>query len=168
MELALAHGRHDGLDALADRSGVSRSMISLVERGESSPTAVVIEKLAAGLGVLEHEYAQLLTVAIGVSMAVTAAGWTLANVLLLSRLQAPPSVLGKLDKEGGEMAGHVVVAGFGQVGKAVARHLHAQHVPIIVLDLHPKQVVASRTRRLPVFYGNIFKTGEIEPGKSIR
>jgi transcriptional regulator with XRE-family HTH domain len=40
------------LDALAAKSGVSRSMISLVERGESSPTAVVLEKLAAGLGVI--------------------------------------------------------------------------------------------------------------------
>lgn len=39
------------LDALATRCGVSRSMISLVERGESSPTAVVLEKLATGLGV---------------------------------------------------------------------------------------------------------------------
>jgi transcriptional regulator with XRE-family HTH domain len=39
------------LDALAARCHVSRSMISLVERGESSPTAVVLEKIAAGLGV---------------------------------------------------------------------------------------------------------------------
>lgn len=39
------------LDALARKSGVSRSMISLVERGQSSPTAVVLEKLTAGLGV---------------------------------------------------------------------------------------------------------------------
>jgi transcriptional regulator with XRE-family HTH domain len=39
------------LDALAAKSGVSRSMISLIERGESSPTAVVLEKLAAALGV---------------------------------------------------------------------------------------------------------------------
>jgi len=39
------------LDSLARQSGVSRSMISLVERGESNPTAVVLEKLAAGLGV---------------------------------------------------------------------------------------------------------------------
>ena len=39
------------LEALAAKSGVSRSMISLVERGESSPTAVVLEKIAAGLGV---------------------------------------------------------------------------------------------------------------------
>jgi transcriptional regulator with XRE-family HTH domain len=39
------------LEALAESSDVSRSMISLIERGESSPTAVVLEKLAAGLGV---------------------------------------------------------------------------------------------------------------------
>jgi transcriptional regulator with XRE-family HTH domain len=39
------------LDDLATKSGVSRSMISLVERGESSPTAVVLDKLAAGLNV---------------------------------------------------------------------------------------------------------------------
>jgi transcriptional regulator with XRE-family HTH domain len=39
------------LDAMARTCGVSRSMISLIERGESSPTAVVLEKLAAGLGV---------------------------------------------------------------------------------------------------------------------
>src|SRR5262245_17787307 len=40
------------LEALAKESGVSRSMISLIERGESSPTAVVLEKLAGSLGVM--------------------------------------------------------------------------------------------------------------------
>lgn len=39
------------LDALAAHCGVSRSMISLIERGESSPTAVVLERLATGLNV---------------------------------------------------------------------------------------------------------------------
>ena len=39
------------LEALAQRCNVSKSMISLIERGESSPTAVVLERLAAGLGV---------------------------------------------------------------------------------------------------------------------
>ena len=43
--------RRLSLEALASKSGVSRSMISLIERGESSPTAVVLEKLAVGLGV---------------------------------------------------------------------------------------------------------------------
>ena len=39
------------LDDLAAKSEVSRSMLSLVERGESSPTAVVLEKIATGLGI---------------------------------------------------------------------------------------------------------------------
>ena len=48
-ELRAAHGFT--LDQLATRSGVSRSMISVVERGESSPTAALLDKLAGGLGV---------------------------------------------------------------------------------------------------------------------
>jgi transcriptional regulator with XRE-family HTH domain len=48
-ELRIA--RELSLEALAIQSGVSRSMISLIERGESSPTAVVMEKLASGLDV---------------------------------------------------------------------------------------------------------------------
>jgi len=39
------------LDALAERCGVSRSNISLIERGRSSPTATVLDKLSTGLGV---------------------------------------------------------------------------------------------------------------------
>ncbi|MDB4884362.1 MAG: family transcriptional regulator [Gemmatimonadetes bacterium] len=48
-DLRAAHAM--SLDALAAKSSVSRSMISLIERGESSPTAVVLEKLATALGV---------------------------------------------------------------------------------------------------------------------
>jgi transcriptional regulator with XRE-family HTH domain len=39
------------LDGLAGRCGVCRSMISLTERGDSSPTAVGLETLAVGLKV---------------------------------------------------------------------------------------------------------------------
>lgn len=47
---ALRTARQLTLDALAAKAGVSRSMISLIERGEASPTAVVLERLAGGLG----------------------------------------------------------------------------------------------------------------------
>ena len=47
----LRDARGYSLDTLAERSGVSRSNISLIERGQSSPTAVVLDKLAIGLGV---------------------------------------------------------------------------------------------------------------------
>jgi len=47
----LRDARGYSLEALAERSGVSRSNISLIERGQSSPTAAVLDKLAIGLGV---------------------------------------------------------------------------------------------------------------------
>jgi transcriptional regulator with XRE-family HTH domain len=49
--LALRDAQQLSLTALAERSGVSRSNISLIERGESSATATVLDKLAGALGV---------------------------------------------------------------------------------------------------------------------
>ena len=48
---SLRDARGLSLDALAAKCAVSRSMLSLIERGEASPTAVVLEKIATGLGV---------------------------------------------------------------------------------------------------------------------
>jgi transcriptional regulator with XRE-family HTH domain len=45
-ELGLSIGQ------LSDRSGVSRAMISKIERAQSSPTATVLNKLSIGLGTL--------------------------------------------------------------------------------------------------------------------
>jgi transcriptional regulator with XRE-family HTH domain len=47
----LRRGRGLTLEGLAERSGVSRAMISKLERGEKNPTLVVAAKLAEGLGV---------------------------------------------------------------------------------------------------------------------
>ncbi len=55
MLAARLHGLREqqgwSLEQLAERSGVSRSNISNIERGQSSPTAVVLDKLATALGV---------------------------------------------------------------------------------------------------------------------
>jgi transcriptional regulator with XRE-family HTH domain len=48
---ALRETQKLSLDALAGLSGVSRSNISLIERGRSSASATVLDKLAAALGV---------------------------------------------------------------------------------------------------------------------
>ena len=39
-----------GLEVLSDRCGVSRSMLSAVERGEKVPTVLVLDRIATGLG----------------------------------------------------------------------------------------------------------------------
>ncbi len=47
----LRASRELSLASLADRCGVSRSMLSLIERGESNASAVILERVATGLGV---------------------------------------------------------------------------------------------------------------------
>src|SRR2546423_12598062 len=47
---ALREARGLSLRDLADRSGVSAPMLSQVERGDTSPTLAVADKIAAGLG----------------------------------------------------------------------------------------------------------------------
>ncbi|HEY0295369.1 MAG TPA: XRE family transcriptional regulator [Bordetella sp.] len=68
------------LDVLAERSKVSRSAISLIERGQSSPTATVLDKLASALGVavvsLFEPYAQPAAAPLPVSRAAEQPAWS--------------------------------------------------------------------------------------------
>jgi transcriptional regulator with XRE-family HTH domain len=48
--LALRTAHALSIESLAERSSVSRSAISLIENGRSSPTATVLDKLAGALG----------------------------------------------------------------------------------------------------------------------
>ncbi|WP_298826479.1 XRE family transcriptional regulator [uncultured Piscinibacter sp.] len=64
---ALREARRWSLETLAERSGVSRSNISLIERGESNPTATVLDKLSAALGVTLASLFEVPTVSEGAS-----------------------------------------------------------------------------------------------------
>src|SRR3978361_2300709 len=48
---ALRAGKDLTLEALAQKADVSRAMLSRIERGESSPTAHLLNKVCGGLGV---------------------------------------------------------------------------------------------------------------------
>jgi transcriptional regulator with XRE-family HTH domain len=58
LAAALRDARHDrdlSANALADLSGVSRAMIGKIERGEAQPTAVLLGRLSAALGLTLSE-----------------------------------------------------------------------------------------------------------------
>ncbi|GAA2792793.1 helix-turn-helix domain-containing protein [Crossiella cryophila] len=62
LSVSLATTVHDArtarditINVLAQRSGVSRAMISKIERGEAQPTAVLLGRLAAALGMTLSE-----------------------------------------------------------------------------------------------------------------
>ncbi len=68
---ALREGLDLSLRDLAGRSGVSAPMLSQVERGETSPTLAVAERIAGGL---DLTLSQLLRLDEGTNVAVTRAG----------------------------------------------------------------------------------------------
>jgi XRE family transcriptional regulator, regulator of sulfur utilization len=68
---ALREGMDFSLRDLAGRSGVSAPMLSQVERGETSPTLAVAERIAGGL---DLTLSQLLRLDEGANVAVTPAG----------------------------------------------------------------------------------------------
>lgn len=85
------------LEALAERAGVSRSMISLIERGGASPTAVVLERLASGLGVmLAALFDAPATAPCPVSRRADQAEWRDPASGYLRRNLSPPGVSGAL------------------------------------------------------------------------
>jgi Kef-type K+ transport system membrane component KefB len=121
---------------------------------QGSEFAFVLFGLAAQTGLLVGPEVQWLTVAIALSMAITALAAALGR-RQLDRLEGEASAsLTDLDARTAELHNHVVIAGFGQVGMALARHLISLGVPVLVLDYDPKRVRSSQAHRLPVYFGN--------------
>ncbi len=61
---------------------------------------------------------------------------------------------GSLTDEVGEMKDHVVIAGFGRVGRTVAQVLAAGNVPYLALDRDPKLVADARKDDFTVHFGD--------------
>jgi transcriptional regulator with XRE-family HTH domain len=49
----------DSLEALANKAGISKNMLSLIERGEGNPSWVTVEGIAKALGASVAELAKL-------------------------------------------------------------------------------------------------------------
>jgi monovalent cation:proton antiporter-2 (CPA2) family protein len=121
---------------------------------QGSEFAFVLLALAMDSRVLAGETAQAITVAIALSMAVTAVAATLARGVL-NRVEGEASAsLQELAAETEAARNHIVVVGFGQVGMALTRHLVGLQMPVLALDYDPRRVRASRERHLPVYFGN--------------
>lgn len=57
-------------------------------------------------------------------------------------------------EEASGLTQHVIIAGFGRVGKTIAHMFEIAGVPYVALDMNPDRVVEGRIQGLPVFYGD--------------
>jgi glutathione-regulated potassium-efflux system protein KefB len=138
------------LYALGRRVGLAggparRLALTIAQGGEF---AFVLFAAGVGAGVFAKPLADLLSVAVTLSMAAT------PLLLLIDGLWAPKAVASRAFDAMPQNDGHVVVAGFGRVGQIVARILAAKHIPFTALDSDPEHVDGVRKFGARIFYGD--------------
>ncbi len=140
----------------------ARSGLLLSQGGEFG---FVLFTLATDQGVITAEIKQLLVVTVAITMAIT------PILSMLGRLWGE-SLEAKLDagsddlsEEVRDLHGHVIIAGFGRVGRIVARLLHERHIPYIALDLDAGTVAAARRDGWLAFYGNVTQNDVLNHAK---
>jgi CPA2 family monovalent cation:H+ antiporter-2 len=115
--------------------------------------AFVLFALARDAEVLSAHLAQLSVLVVGLSMACTPALLEAARHVLRLNQPRTGSTLGPAE-ETRHLSNHVVIAGFGRVGRTLALLLDSLYVPYVALDLDPELVAGARQGGLSVFFGD--------------
>ncbi|MBF0354085.1 MAG: cation:proton antiporter [Alphaproteobacteria bacterium] len=127
---------------------------------QSGEFAFVLFGLAGSEGILDKETAKFLVLCVSLSMAATPVIDRM-NARLLAHLKRTEPVLPipvvelKAAAEEEPLATpHVLIAGFGRVGKTVGRMLEERGIPYLGLDKDPERVAECRAQGFEVFYGD--------------
>lgn len=110
--------------------------------------------LADQLDVLPPSLAKILLLVITITMALT----PLLDMIGMQfekrwwkRLRSNPE---QIAAEAQDLTGHIVIAGYGRMGRLMADFLATEKIPFIALDTNPREVAAGRKRHHPVYFGN--------------
>lgn len=126
--------------------------ILLAQGGEF---AFVLLGVGMASGALGSETGQMLLVVVALTMVLTPFLARLGREVS-DRIERVEAVrVEDLPEDAELLSGHVVIAGYGRVGQAVAARLEAADVPYIAVDLDPHRIAQARQRGLPVFYGDV-------------
>ncbi|MEW6763687.1 MAG: glutathione-regulated potassium-efflux system protein KefC [Pseudomonadota bacterium] len=117
--------------------------------------AFVVFGAAAAARVFDPATSSLLVVVVALSMLATPLLLILYDRVLEPRWQARKQRAADTIEEN---AGHVIIAGFGRFGQIVGRLLHANQVPLTMLDHDPDNVDTLRQFGFKVFYGDATRT----------
>ena len=146
-------GRRAGLDP-----GPARRLgLVLAQGGEF---AFVLFTAGVSSGVLQQQAADLLSVAVTLSMAATP-----LLLLIDEKLTPKPEATRPFDAMP-DQDGHIVIAGFGRVGQIIARVLVAKHIPVTALDSNPEQVDFVRKFGAQIYYGDASRAEILEAAQT--
>lgn len=121
---------------------------------QGSEFAFILFALATQKGVIDSNFAQLLLMAVAVTMAVT----PLLSILGL-RLEDSLGMRQDMDKNNefkgiSDLDNHIVIAGFGRVGRVIAYMLELEGIHYVALDSNAILVKKAREQGFPIYHGD--------------
>ena len=132
------------------RSAIYLGML-LCQGGEF---AFVLLGVGAGHGVVPVAMADHLVVVVILSMMMTPFLAALARRLLRRMEAEAPNTATAAHTEAEDLDDHVIIAGYGRSGQAVAEVLAHESAPYIAIDLDPDIIASARKAGAPVYYGD--------------
>jgi CPA2 family monovalent cation:H+ antiporter-2 len=123
--------------------------------GQAGEFGLLVVGLSMASGIIAPEPGQFLLIVAGLSMMLTPGLAVLGARVsgYLERNTTAPA-LGPSTDEIAEMGGHVVIAGYGRVGHAIAELLREERIDYVALDMDAMLVSRLRKRDEPVFFGD--------------
>ena len=118
--------------------------------------AFILFNLGIANGLLDAEMGKMLLLVVTFTMALTPLLSTLGmklGALLEERKEKSPLQYMEIGIR--DITNHVVIAGFGRVGKMVAKVLEAENIHYIVIDINDDYVKEERSNGYPIFKGDI-------------
>ncbi|RZI47197.1 potassium transporter [Rickettsiales endosymbiont of Peranema trichophorum] len=117
--------------------------------------AFVLFGLAAQQSIIGKDLAQLLYMVVAVTMAVTPL-LSIVGAYIEDRLDLEEELEANQAFKGvSDLSGHVIVAGFGRVGRVVAYMLSQEHVNYIAVDSNYALVKKTRDQGFPIYHGDL-------------
>ncbi len=131
--------------------------------GEAGEFGLLVVGLSMAAGIVGPEQGQFFLIVAALSMMLTP-GLAILGAMVSGRLErnADVSSLEASPDEIAEFGGHVLIAGYGRVGRAVAELLNEEKVPFVALDLDTALVSRLRRRDEPVYFGDGTRASVLE------
>lgn len=110
--------------------------------------------LAAATGIMEASLSQFLLLVITLTMAITPLLERVGNLFERAWMQKRRDEVSALSTEAVDLEGHIVIAGYGEIGECLAHALQRESLPFIAVDTDPRRVLTGKRHKHPVYFGD--------------
>ncbi|MEM6858126.1 MAG: NAD-binding protein [Pseudomonadota bacterium] len=147
---------------LALRPPRARAANVAITLGQAGEFGFLVIGLSVAVGLLEGDVAQFMLIVVGLIMLLTPGLDALANVAERRLESGEEDDAFEETAWSSEVGGHVIIAGYGRVGKTIASILDRQDIRYVAVDSDPELVRAASRDGRPVRLGNAARLDVLE------